>query len=96
MTDIDTLWQNYAACEAANVTGAGAVALFRMCDQGNPRAMAIKAWIDNLYAECYTKEAALLAGQTVDLTPSEPWKPYSFRDAAAEAAGLIPPIDPTV
>jgi hypothetical protein len=84
------LWRNYQTCEAANLTPSGAVQLQEWVVASHPKAIAIRDWVSALYAECYAKEDAIRRGETVDMQPSTPWKPYSFREAAAEAAGILP------
>lgn len=80
-TRLDEIYAAYEKVEVANITAAGAVQLAEWCQAGNTRALEVRAWLLALYAERDTKLTAIEAGDvTVDPKPSQPWKPWSFRE----------------
>lgn len=78
---LEAVYQAYEKAETANITAAGIVQLDKWCQSGLPRALDVAAWLQSLYAERDAKLTAIEAGDlTVDPKPSQPWKPWSFRD----------------
>jgi hypothetical protein len=77
------IYAAYEDAERANRTPAGAVQLAEWCAAGNPRALAVRAWLVAIYAERDAKlDQAEQGDLTVDPTPSAPWKPWTFRQIA--------------
>ena len=77
---INTIYRNYELTETSNITPAGAIQLFEWCMGGNIKALAVKQWLKDLYSERDVKLSLLENGDiNVDLKPSQPTKPYTFR-----------------
>jgi len=82
---LEATYTAYADAERRNLTPAGSVQLAAWSAAGRQRALDVRAWVAALYAERDRKLAAVEAGDlTVDPTPSQPWKPWTFREIAAD------------
>ena len=77
---IDLVYQNYYDCEVSNITPAGVMKLQDEILKNNEKAIAVQQWINDLYAERDAKLNILESGGDVDVLPSSPLKPYSFRE----------------
>lgn len=81
----DRLLDAYTRVELLNITPAGAVKLAQLMQAGNAKALAIAEWVDAHWAEFRTKQAAIAAGNVgIDITPSVPWKPFSYAETVAD------------
>ena len=77
----DQIYKNYEAAETSNLTPAGAIQLSEWCLAGNTKALAVRQWLVDLYAERDAKLDLVDAGDlTVNVNPTAPTKPYSFRE----------------
>ena len=77
---ITLVYRNYERVETSNITPVGAIQLLEWCMQGNIKALAVKQWLVDLYAERNVKLNQLENGIIVNLEPSLKNKPYSFRE----------------
>ena len=78
---INQIYSTYEKAETSNLTPAGAIQLAEWCGSGNVKALAVRQWLIDLYDERDSKLTLIEGGDlTVDTNPSQPNKPYSFRE----------------
>ena len=79
------IYTKYEKAETNNLTPAGAIQLAEWCQMGLSKALAVRQWIVDLYNERDDKLTKIENGEyDVDLNPSQPEKPYSFREMKME------------
>ena len=78
---INQIYITYEKAETSNLTPAGAIQLAEWCGAGNVKALVVRQWLVDLYDERDNKLTLIEGGDlTVDTNPSQPNKPYSFRE----------------
>lgn len=79
------IYAKYEKAETNNLTPAGAIQLAEWCQMGLPKALAVRQWIVDLYGERDEKLTKIENSEfDIDLNPSQPDKPYSFREMKVE------------
>lgn len=81
---LEALLESYVRVESLNIGTTAAVQLARWADAGNEKAREVAEWVVKHWAEYRVKQAAIIAGHSVSLTPSSLWKPHRFEEIAAE------------
>jgi hypothetical protein len=78
---ISRLWQAAHDYESKGVTSTVAILLMRGIVSGKPKALAVQAWVDSIWAEYYTRKAS--GSDNFNFSPIGPC-PHTVRELSEE------------
>ena len=94
---ISSICSNYNNAELSNITAVGLYQLNLWCDAGVPKALSVRQWLFDLYAERTSKLNSINAGDySISLEPSQPNKPYTFFEMDPSNNVVEPIVVPVV